>query len=315
MNPINMPTEETLLRIAEATERMAKGSIFLPRLSVTTPIGVDITVTDGLTTFQKRATTHITNFDIPNFGIWTANFMVGPYPQSATIEIDAVKIYPVSPRARDFQDVSWTEVIALINLGYVPDSWEIGDKKRITLRNGDSINTEIIGKNRESIVGGGTASLVFDFVDCYKVRAMNYNKSSNFGGWGGTNIRDYCNHVFFDQFPDDLKKVIKKVTKKTSRGNGYAEISTTEDYLWLLSATEVFPNVNKQHSPGGEGELFPIFTDNVSRIKRLNDKRHSWFLRSPFPEDSEHYDYITDYGNISYGEATRDLGVVVGFCL
>ena len=317
INPINMPTEETLMRIATATEQMARGSVFLPRLSVSSPIGVDITVTDGNTTLQKTSTEITTIFDIPNYGKWTASYTGTDGYYSAYTQVDTVKIYPLLPIwtvPTSFSETSWADIVKAAGLNSIPDSWQLKDTKTLTLTDAKTITIEIAGKNREDIVGGGTASLVLGFADILETHVMNPT-ATNVGGWGSSNLRTYCNGYLYNKFPSELKSGIKKAIKKTSAGNQLTSIVTTEDYLWAYSATEVFASPSTSYSPGGEGELYSIFTDDASRIKKLDSSASVWWLRSPYTTDAAYFCRVHSDGTIAASAAIAAFGVVLGFAI
>ena len=45
-------------------------------------------------------------------------------------------------------------------------------------------------------------------------------------------------------------------------------LETTSDKLWLMSEKEAFGT--NEYSSDGEGVQYPIFTDDASRIKKIN---------------------------------------------
>lgn len=121
--------------------------------------------------------------------------------------------------------------------------------------------------------------------------------------------------TLLDQFPSDLKGVIKSVTKTTSAGNNSSSLTTTNDKLWLFSYTEVNFDANTSYSPGGEGTAYPLFVSNTSRVKKVNGSARPWWLRSPHAANATRFCFVNGYGDASDGGASSAYGVAVGFCL
>lgn len=67
-----------------------------------------------------------------------------------------------------------------------------------------------------------------------------------------------------------------------------------------------------------DGDRFNLFTDNSSRIKKLNNGLGSagnWWLRSPYANYSAFFYNVNNGGN-SYGyNASALCGVCFGFCI
>lgn len=66
-----------------------------PEIDVTTPIGTEITVTDGTTSYTKTATETVTKFNVNDYGTWTVSAALDQTTKTKNVYVDAVKLYGV----------------------------------------------------------------------------------------------------------------------------------------------------------------------------------------------------------------------------
>ena len=117
--------------------------------------------------------------------------------------------------------------------------------------------------------------------------------------------------------------MIKVVQVRSSVGDTKAEISISNDRLFLLSRAEVSFNVNDvpykdEVDPNAENVTFALFTDNNSRIKKTYNGTGSashWWLRSPEASGSSSFASVNYYGTSSNSYASYSYGVAFGFCI
>lgn len=177
---------------------------------------------------------------------------------------------------------------------------------------GNSFNVSISGKgtHKFKIAGvgvdsGSTFTCICD--DIIETHAMNSSDTAS-GGWEKSSMRSYLSGTLFNAFPTELKSSIKSVPKKNTASYGAA---TTNDKLWLLSSTEVgFSDVS------GEGSKYGIFTDDASRVRKLDGSADLWWLRSVY--SSAYFRRMGYDGSLDDGYgglASRTMGVVPGFCI
>lgn len=213
------------------------------------------------------------------------------------------------------EEMKWSEVAELCDAGYADQLIYAGDEKTVTLTNGEVVTMVAADLNHDDLTSGGKAPVTFIAKHCLKAtRAMN-SSDTNSGGWNGCAMRTYCNGALFDLMPDGLKENIKTVNKKTSAGKQSTAIQTAEDKIWLPSGIEVFGTANASYYPPGEGTLYPIFTDNASRVKNLNNSPCWWWLRSPCVGGSTHFCYVGTDGTLGDSSASGSGGVAFGFCI
>lgn len=214
---------------------------------------------------------------------------------------------------KDLDATSWAKIKEIADSGLADKLFSIGDEKAVTLTSGEQIVVQIAGFNKDTYTAGGTAPITFVMRDCLKTTRQMNSSNTNSGGWKDCAMRSYCNGELLNQFPAELKSLIKQVNKKGYIGTT-TTIQTTADYLWLLAEVEIFGS--KTYSAGtAEGSLYPIFTSNTSRIKRVNGSANWWWGRSPYAGGSSGFCYVGSDGTANNYNASPSGGVAVGFCI
>lgn len=222
------------------------------------------------------------------------------------------KLYMIADKK--FEDFTWPQISDIAHSGYADQLLSLGNMKDVTLTTGEVITIEVAGFNHDTYASGGTAPVSFVMKDCLKTTKPMNTTNTNVSGWDGSAMYTYCNVDLFNTLPADLKGLIKPIYKKTSSGNQSSTLKTTADKIWLLSMEEVFGTTNN-YSASGEGTLYPIFTDNASRVKKVNGSANWWWLRSPCISDSSYFCSVGNGGSYGSYYASGARGVAAGFCI
>lgn len=204
---------------------------------------------------------------------------------------------------------------------------EVKRVRVLGFKHDDLVDQTVYGGKHEK------ASISFEFYDCLGIHNMNGTSqitSTNANGWGATEMRTFLegtegrgklsNNSY-------LKQVKKKYIKTY---NDASSVTTSNDYLWLLSASEVLKNGYIEGACGyaitKEGEQYLYYksyaTENYNRPSMNRVKYHnngsedSWWLRSPNYSFDKYFCYISSNGNggsdyYSY----MDFSVAPGFCI
>ena len=236
----------------------------------------------------------------------------------------------------------------------------IVDGKRYTIKAGDIFEVEYNGEVRrvrvlgfkyddlvDKTVYGGThekASISFEFLDFMTGttnKSMN-GSNINSGGWGATQMRkDLNGYTTSDASQSGAigglganlnnKSYIKQVKKKyIATYNSASSITTCNDYLWLLAASEIVSSGYQSGayayaitSEGNQYKYYQGVKDEWNASSTERQKRPSessgpvgWWLRSTS------YSHSTDFCGIStngyaYNSTNAGLafGVAPGFCI
>ncbi len=206
--------------------------------------------------------------------------------------------------------------------------------------NGTSKRVRVLGFKHDDLVDqtvyGGTyekASISFEFVDCLGTHNMNgtdISTSTNANGWAATEMRTFLegSNGRGQLSNNSYLKQVKKRYIKTY--NDASSVTTSNDYLWLLSASEVLKDGYGEGDTRGyaitkEGEQYLYYqknatetwnTESANRKKYVNGSAGSWWLRSPIYNYSTYFCDVDNSGHgnggyYSYGTS----GVAPGFCI
>ena len=220
-------------------------------------------------------------------------------------------VAPSKPIPENFADATWEQIIEVCQTGAVPDTWEVGDQKAMTI-NGTDYAIDIIGKNHDTYSdGSGTAPLTFQMHDCYGTKYTMSKWSDNTGGWKECDMRNTHLSTILSLMPSEVQAGIKEVNKKSGAGQGTTTINTTADKLFLLSEIEIFGSVT--YSVAGEGSQYAYYSAGNSKIKNLNGSAQNWWLRSWYLTTA--FSCVYSDGSNGHADAANNaMGVAPAFC-
>ena len=193
--------------------------------------------------------------------------------------------------------------------------WNIGDTKDVTLTTGETITLQIAGFNHDTYSDGVTAPVTLVMKDCLNTKAQMNSSNTNAGGYPASAMKTYVETNIYDKLPSDLKAIVAPVKKKCyTTYNQASSLSEANYNVWLLAEAEVFDRVSYTIG-NGEGTKYPIFTDNASRVKKVNGSANRWWLRSAYSSNSTNFVYVTSDGSVNFSDASFSRGVAVGLCV
>lgn len=192
--------------------------------------------------------------------------------------------------------------------------WNIGDTKDVALTTGETIQLQIAGFNHDTFSDGVTAPITLIMKDCLNTKAQMNSSNTNAGGYPASAMKTYVETNIYDKLPADLKALVAPVKKKWYTTYNDTNSLTEGNYnVWLLSEMEVF-GTNTYTIGTGEGSKYPIFTDNASRIKKVNETADIWWLGSCYRDYSDSFVRVISNGSVRYNTANFSFGVAVGLC-
>lgn len=206
---------------------------------------------------------------------------------------------------------SWSRIAMVAEAGNAEKYWRVGDEKDITV-NGETLTFQIYGFNHDKLTGGGRAGITFGMKNLMtETRQMNPT-ATNEGGFTGSAMYEWLNTTLFQTLPEEVRMHIKLADKQTSSGQQSA-ISDWESMKLFL-----FSQIETGLGTGDEGETYPIFTDNASRIKRKANgtgNANSWWVRSRNAANSAAFHAVNSNGLGGALAANTSCGVCFGFCV
>ena len=173
-----------------------------------------------------------------------------------------------------------------------------GKTRNVAITSNGTHSFEVAGVGMD---GAGFTFICTDLVGTHRMNASNTTS----GGWERCEMRSWLNGTLINNFPAELRNVIKSVSKKNTSGYGAA---TTSDKLWIPSWTEVGLT-----SGNAEGNKYGIFNSNSDRIRKNGGSATNWWLRSV--DSSTYFRYVYTDGGLYYGNASIAHGVCPCFCI
>ena len=144
--------------------------------------------------------------------------------------------------------------------------------------------------------------------------------NSNAGGFKARPMHTWLNNRVLRAIPIDWRQLIVSVYVHTNTGQNATGLvdPPAVDKIWIPCCKDVGFNTTQSPYSLESDAPFTIFTDNTSRIKKLNfgaGAATNWWLRSPFIYYSYSFWYVRPSGASSYNYSTYSYGVAFGFCL
>lgn len=208
--------------------------------------------------------------------------------------------------------------------------------KSLRLNDGTETTVQIAGFCHDTKTEGGKAGLTFVFCDAIAKRPMN-TASTNAGGWEASSLRSWLGSEGVLLLPYDLQArlvAVDKLSNNTGETMTSKAVTTTSDYLWLFSLTELCGTLDGDALPtadvyesaifdaeGTQYELFQnadinLFSANSALVKQFGQGASSWWERSANPASSNQFLNVQPNGTpYSLELAEGEGGVLPGFCL
>lgn len=151
-------------------------------------------------------------------------------------------------------------------------------------------------------------------------RQMN-SSDTNAGGFPASSLYDYLNGTILNGLPSDLRSALKTIYKWYGTGNKTTNGQWHGCKVWIPLEYEMFGTTTyspaTEHSTGN-ARKYPIFTDNASRIKRMNNGSGSasWYWEaSPNASSAASFCFVGNSGSAGNYIASSTDGVCFGLCV
>lgn len=287
--------------------------------------GATVTAQSGSDTKTAVAASNgIATFKGLPYGDWTFSATISGAVKSKKVAIDTQRVQYLSLLPLD--DLSWAQIDTLGTAGVLGKMFALGDTKDVTLSGIGTMTLQIADFDHDYLSGTTTANKAAVTFLCknllYQTYQMNSGDTNN-GGFPSSSLRSTLNGSIYNALPSDLKAVIKTAYKWYGTGNNTTNGKWSGYKLWLPLTFEMFGESN--YSPAterttGNARQYPIFTDNASRIKKMNngDGSAQWYwLASPYATGATRFCTVFSDGSSSsgYGGASGSYGVCFGLCV
>ncbi len=333
------------------------------RLVLTAPVGSAITAACGDVTLTASITgsdeTGTVTLYPTTLGTWKVTAVKGEDDTAETIAATEYKDYTLTldyvKPVLDKND--WKTIRKVSDADKGANYWAVGDIKSITLNGKVSgytfsnykVDVFILGFNHNSgkegahrihfqigkVSGKAVALCDSQYNSSGSSVAFRMNISdTNSGGWNNSYMRETIlgnsdtpesplANSLMAALPDDLRMVLKSVTKYTDNtgggSNSSGNVTSTTDYLFLLAEFEVFgtryyANQYEQNSQK-QYEYYKAGNSRVAYNHSAVSTAVWWWLRSAYYYYSYYFCDVAAGGSYNYGAANYSAGLRPGFAV
>ena len=224
--------------------------------------------------------------------------------------------------AGDFATDSWETIAAVSEAGLASQVYNLGDTKDITISGVGTMTLEIAGLNHDKTSSGQTIGISLITKDLLpQTRQMHSEEVVD--GYPNSDLYDYLNGTILNGLPADLRAVMKSAKKhfywkSSDGGTGHNQGSSI---IWPPREYELFgetiSSFEYEHTSGGANK-YPIFTDNASRVKKLNNGNGNavtYWTGSGRIDISAMFCDVSPSGGDSSSYCDNEEGVCFGICV
>ena len=225
---------------------------------------------------------------------------------------------------KSFAEYTWDEIALISELGLASRAFNLHDTKDVEIEGVGTMTLEIADFDHDYLSGStsaqkaGISMITRDLLP--STRQMN-GSNTNVGGFPASALYDYLNGTILNGLPSDLRSALKTIYKWYGTGNNTTNGQWHGCKVWIpleyeMSGTTTYSPAT-EHSTGN-ARKYPIFTDNASRVKKLNNGSGSanWYWEaSPRASNAVGFCIVNSNGYVSYYTASITYGVCFGLCV
>ena len=255
------------------------------------------------------------------------------------------------PTPTTFAEDSWQTIAAVVKEN--PKAYAVGSTKTLKVYdnpNGETTNgtykeyTVRVANNttpkectNNEDFSQTACGFVVEFADIVESRkrmnpsgeykGQQYEHGWNVGGWPGSEMRTYANGAFFNNLPEELRKVIIDTKVVSGHGNTTGEENfPSEDKIYLLSAHEVYEdgtsrpistydtaynNTRQLDYYKNKGVTTNSYSGAIK--KAVSGSTSTWWLRAALSNAYTHFLNVDNRGNWDYNFADGTYGFAPAF--
>ena len=214
---------------------------------------------------------------------------------------------------------TWEQIIAASKDGTYKDKYRIGDTKELDMGSEGLITMKLVAMDEDELAdGSGKAPMTWVADELLNSEHNMNDEKTNKGGWEASGMRAWLRENVLPLMPEEVRRGIREVTKYSYSYEVKKDIKT-EDRIWIPSEREVFlGDHDKNWLNDQTGVAYTeVFNSNESRVRsRAGASGASWWwLRSAYYIGAIFFKDVSSDGSYYTNTASREGGVVVGFCL
>ena len=224
-----------------------------------------------------------------------------------------------------FKYDSWETISKAVKSGNT-GNYHVGDEKEVNVGKYGTHKVRIANMStpnecNDDKFSQSACGFVVEFADVIDTRAMN-STITNVGGWRDSDMRTYLNNDIYNLLENDLKKVISETLVVSGHGSTSGEKDfITEDYLYLLSAAEVWKGGISNDSARNYTKQLDYYegvtTESGKYSKAIKNNNAGsaslWWLRSAHSGNAIAFFNVAKHGNWNGSNADKTYGVSPAF--
>ena len=230
----------------------------------------------------------------------------------------------VNIQFKSFAEYTWDEIALISELGLASRAFNLHDTKDIEIEGVGTMTLEIADFDHDYLSGStsaqkaGISMITRDLLP--DARQMN-SSDTNVGGFPASALYDYLNGTILNGLPSDLRSALKTTYKWYGTGNNTTNGQWHGCKVWIPLEYEMFGTTTyspaTEHSTGN-ARKYPIFTDNTSRVKKLNNGsgQANWYWEaSPNASHAAGFCLVGSNGGANLGGASDADRVCFGLSI
>ena len=310
---------------ADGEQKSITLSYFSATITVNTDAGASVTCVKGDDTQTKTATGGTAVFTVTEAGTYTVTSTSGDNVKSDTVVISADGDAKTVALYFSLADYSPAEIAAISEAGKAAQYFQTGDTIDIQLSGIGTMTLEIADFDHDYLSGSTSASKAgISFITknlLYTGYQMN-TSNTNVGGFPDSKLYDTLSSTIWNAIPAEWRNVIKTVYKWYGTGNATNNGEWFGSKIWVPLEYEMFGTTtyspSTEHSTGN-ARKYPIFTNNNSRIKKMNNGAGSanyYWESSPNAGNTTYFCYVLSDGSGGGNHAASNTnGVCFGLAV
>lgn len=221
-------------------------------------------------------------------------------------------------------EASWAEIAYVSSLGKASEVYALKDTKDITLDGIGTMTLEIADFDHDYLAGNTSADKAGITFLTKGLLYLNYQMNTtntNVGGFPGSALYETLSTDIWNAIPEECRNAVRTIYKWYGTGNATTNGEWFGSKIWIPLEYEMFGTTTyspaTEHSTGN-ARKYPIFTDNNSRIKKMNNGTGSaqWYWEaSPYAGNAANFCAVNSNGNASITNASFADGVFFGLCV
>lgn len=235
-----------------------------------------------------------------------------------------VSLVQVAGGPQNFATDSWQTIASVAESGTASTYYNIGDTKTVNLSGIGTMDFEIADFNHDYLSGSTSAQTAGITLITKNLLYTTYQMNSantNVGGFPASNLYRSLSTTIFNALPAELQNVVKTIYKWYGTGNATSNGRWFGSKIWIPLEYELFGSSSyapTTEQSTGNARKYPIFTDNNSRIKVMNNgggSAQAYWLASPDRGAASSFAIVNADGAVYYDYASSLCGVAFGLCI